>query len=655
VRLQSLKLQNFMPYRGEQEIGFAVDGARNVTIVYGDNMRGKTSLLNGLRWVLYGKVLGRHLKPIPAINILNKDAAHERDFLVQVSLRFSHEDFEYEVIRSMRPKDLIDTPRDNDHFDLSCVMRRSGIPVSAHLIEDELNKMLPESISRFWLFDGELLQEYEQLVADATDSSDKIRDAIEKALGVPTLLNGKDHLAELLHRAQRQFSREGAKDTQHSKLEQQTFNELEDAKRELKRLADLHEGASAECDQLDDELKRLSRAESVKSKIEENERQRSSAASLRDRAMQRRSEEAPKAWLALVASSVATRRNEWEAALLRTREKLEDVVSRRVAHRLRLASLQSGACTICGQPLADHHKQHISSRDDNNIPADEFELVSGEFAVVSRSLEKLRELGAASVEENITQAEREFDKATVELNRLKAREQALLSEIPGVNLEELGRMTEKRGLLQREIGRLNALLVTQQSKCSSLQKKYDVLVNAAASGQQASTQTIARKVRLLTALSEVFDKSVEKLRQKLRLVVEQSATETFKKLTTEKQYTGLVINERYGLEIRDHLDRPVSVRSAGAEQIVALSLIDGLSHASGSAGVLVMDTPFGRLDLKHRAQVLSYLPRMAKQVVLLVHEGELSKERDLAFINDHVSGAYEIERVSATQSEILGR
>src|SRR5258708_5542530 len=297
-----------MPYRGEQEIGFAVDGARNVTIVYGDNMRGKTSLLNGLRWVLYGKVLGRHLKPIPAINILNKDAAYERDFVVQVSLRFSHEEFEYELIRSMRPKDLIDTPRDDDHFDFPCVMRRSGIPVSGHLIEAELNKIMPESISRFWLFDGELLQEYEQLVADATDSSDKIRDAIEKALGVPTLLNGKDHLAELLHRAQRQFSREGAKDTQHSKLEQQTFNELEDAKRELKRLADLHEGASAECDQLDDELKRLSRAESVKAKIEENERQRTSAASLRDRAMQRRSEEAPKAWLALVASSVATRR-----------------------------------------------------------------------------------------------------------------------------------------------------------------------------------------------------------------------------------------------------------------------------------------------------------------------------------------------------------
>ena len=68
-----------------------------------------------------------------------------------------------------------------------------------------------------------------------------------------------------------------------------------------------------------------------------------------------------------------------------------------------------------------------------------------------------------------------------------------------------------------------------------------------------------------------------------------------------------------------------------------------------------MDTPFGRLDLKHRAHVLSYLPKMARQVVLLVHEGELSRERDYGHIAEHVAAAYEIERISATQSLIERR
>lgn len=655
MRLTSLKLSNFMPYRGGQEIAFPVASPRNVTIVYGDNMRGKTSLLNGLRWVLYGEALGRHLKRIPAISILNKDAALERDFVVQATLGFVHDGSEYELIRTMRPKDLIDTPRDDDHFEVSCVMRRSGVPLSGHLIEDQINQMLPESIARFWLFDGELLQEYEQLVAAATESSDKIRDAIEKALGVPALLNGRAHIAELLHRAQRQFSREGVKDSQHAKLEQQTLDELEDAKKELLRLTELLEGANTQCDGLDDELTRLSRAETVKARLEENQRQLSAAVSTRDRALQRRSEMAPKAWLALIASSVAARRAQVEAQLLGIREMLEDLVNRRVTHRLRLASLQSGDCALCGQRLSDSSKQHLSRKEAGDTVGDDFELVANSLATSTRNIEKLRALGAADVQEEIVRAEREFDRATVEINRLKAREQALLAEIPGIDLAELGRMTEKRDALQREIGRLNSLLGTQHGKVATLQKKYDVIVNAAASGQQASAQLIARKVRLLSSLSDVFERSVEKLRHKLREVVQESATETFRRLTTEKQYSRLIINDRYGLEIRDHLDRPVSVRSAGAEQIVALSLIDGLSHASGGSGVLVMDTPFGRLDLKHRAQVLGYLPQMAKQVVLLVHEGELSRDRDLAYINDYVAGSYEIERVSATQSNIIRR
>ncbi len=655
MRLLSLKIKNFMPYRGEQEIQFAVNGSRNVTVVYGDNMRGKTSLLNALRWVLYGKALGRHLKEIPLINIVNRDAAQERDFEVQVALRFEHDGAEFDLIREIRPKDLIDTPREDAHFDSKPVLRRNGAPISGHLVEDEINRLLPESISRFWLFDGELLQEYEQLVSEATKESDQIRDAIEKALGVPALSNGRAHLAELLHRAQRQFTREGAKDSQHSKLEQQTFHELEDAKREVKTLSAQFEGVSAECDLLDDELKRLARAESVRAKIDENQRQQTAAEMARDRAMERRSDEAPRAWLGLVASSIAVRRSELERSLLATKEDLEAVVSRRVTRRLQLASLQSGNCTICGQTLAAEHRLHISTREMDAGGERDFDAISDALTAVAENLRKLQDLGAENVEESITYAEREFDKATVDINRYKARHKELMADIPGVDLDHLGRTTEKRDALLKEVGRIKDTLATQVSKQAGLQKKYDTLVKAAASDQQGSTRTIAKKVTLLTALSETFEKSVDKLRDNLRVVVEEAATKTFKTLTTERQYSKLVINNRYGLEIRDHLDRAVSVRSAGAEQIVALSLIDGLNQASGSSGVLVMDTPFGRLDLKHRAHVLSYLPKMARQVVLLVHEGELSRERDFNHIADHVAAAYEIERVSATQSLIARR
>jgi DNA sulfur modification protein DndD len=655
MKLLTLRISNFMPYRGEQVMTFPVTETRNVTLVHGDNMRGKTSLLNALRWVLYGEVVGRHLRRISSIDILNKDAAFDRDFVVKVSLSFTHGAHEYELVRTMQPKDLIDKPRDDDHFDSNVSMRRDGVPISGHLVESEIGNILPNSISRFSFFDGELLQEYEQLVADATESSDRIKDAIERALGVPTLINGRLHVAELLHRAQRQFAKEGNKDSQHAKLMQQTLDELEDAKSEQTRLTDLFHNVSEESETLDDELRKYERAESVGARLKELRESVAGLEETRARALQRRRSLAPQAWLAVLSSDIAARKEDAESRLLQSQKAYEDAVRSKVEHSLRLSSLESGSCALCQQDLTSTAVADISRRESQEAPSGDASAFSNDLATLARQLQRLRGLGAVSVGSEIIQAEREYDRTTIDIARMRQREEDLVKEVPGIDMMDISRKRQRKDLLQREIGKLDTQVSAQQSKCAGIQKKYDTLVKAAAGGQEASSQLIARKVTLLSSLAEIFEKSVDKLRHKLRGKVEEAATDTFRRLTTEKQYSGLKINDQYGLEIRDHMDRTVSVRSAGAEQIVALSLIDGLSHASNSAGLLVMDTPFGRLDLKHRAEVLSYLPRMAQQVVLLVHEGELSKDRDLAHVADRVSAAYEIERISPTQSRIVAK
>ena len=57
-------------------------------------------------------------------------------------------------------------------------------------------------------------------------------------------------------------------------------------------------------------------------------------------------------------------------------------------------------------------------------------------------------------------------------------------------------------------------------------------------------------------------------------------------LITEKTYLRLDINENYGLSIIDRHKRSVPERSAGAEQIVALALIDGLNKTQIEALLL---------------------------------------------------------------------
>lgn len=153
-------------------------------------------------------------------------------------------------------------------------------------------------------------------------------------------------------------------------------------------------------------------------------------------------------------------------------------------------------------------------------------------------------------------------------------------------------------------------------------------------------------------MEKLFGRGVDVLRDRLRESVAQRAAEAFLKITTEQTYSGLRINNNYGLTIIDRESRPVEVRSAGAEQVVALSLIDGLNRTARKAGPIIIDTPLGRLDPRHRANVLAFLPTMADQVVLLVHEGEIDRSTGLEPLKTRIGGVYEIERISSSHSEL---
>ena len=74
------------------------------------------------------------------------------------------------------------------------------------------------------------------------------------------------------------------------------------------------------------------------------------------------------------------------------------------------------------------------------------------------------------------------------------------------------------------------------------------------------------------------------------------------------------------LEILDEHHEAAGYRSAGQEQVVALSLIAALNRNARRRAPVIMDTPFGRLDAEHSQNILRFLSEMAEQVFLLVHD-----------------------------------
>lgn len=65
-------------------------------------------------------------------------------------------------------------------------------------------------------------------------------------------------------------------------------------------------------------------------------------------------------------------------------------------------------------------------------------------------------------------------------------------------------------------------------------------------------------------------------------------------------------------------------RSAGENQIFATALIAGLAKVSGVKAPMVVDTPLGRLDSKHRENILRFWTAdKSRQVILLSQDEEI--------------------------------
>ena len=124
--------------------------------------------------------------------------------------------------------------------------------------------------------------------------------------------------------------------------------------------------------------------------------------------------------------------------------------------------------------------------------------------------------------------------------------------------------------------------------------------------------------------------------------------EIFRSLRLKEEFSKLSINENFGLSIITKngtvLDK-AEWRSAGEEQIVALSLVGALNKCARIRAPVFMDAPFGRIDIAHGQKVLSYVPNMAEQVVVFVTDREYRKE-DAVFLKDKIICEYNLKHES---------
>jgi len=649
-------MENFMPYKGRSSLTFPQDPVRNVMVVFGDNMRGKTSLLNALRWAFYGKAFGRHLREIPLNELLNKEAALDGEFVIEASVEFVADNHRYDLRRRAVKRAMVAFPTRSEDFEVIVGLQKDGVAVSGHLVEAEINRFAPEQVSRFFLFDGELLQEYETLLIEGSEQGKRIKEAIEQVLGVPTLIHGRDEASTLV----RQFQRQQSKDLAHVEgLERQAEKQASWQAKQDSYEADLNllrghlQRTKTERAALDDELEKVDSVHRAKTRLDMLLTREKEIIRRQNEAADERRSLLRDAWRDLLQPKLAARK----AALYEEQSKLTQEMQERGRLESKAANLRSiletSSCPTCGRDTEESRRAEAGA----TLGRIEAELRSihidhGSLGDVNARIREIDRLVRSGVSAKIRTLDDETRRLGVELTKVENEAEKLTDEIRGYDTAEIARQRTLRDGLLREEGKLERDVTDRLAKIEEARKELAVISKALQNLPQARASRSTAMVKICMSVEKVFGESIERLRNNLRRDVARRATEAFNQLTTQKSYTGLEINDNYGLTILDETGSRVTVRSAGAEQIVALSLIDGLARTGRAAGPVVMDTPFGRLDLRHRDNILRYLPTTTGQLVLLVHDGEIRKETDLAPVADRIGVAYEIREISPRHSRI---
>ncbi len=654
MELLELRLENWGPFAGVHTIPLSVPPSAPVVLFRGENMRGKTSLLRAIVWCLYGQMREQDGRTsLPVERLVNLDALRMAETSFGVTLKFVHQDSEYVLIREGVA----------DESDVGVVVvtgetvslkSATGQPFPIANIPDVIDGVLAHDISDFFLFDGEMLNRFEERLREERASSQGfVRAQVERALGLPfmrALGADLETLADTLTTNLNQVLRRVKRHEDLSDKYREKKDDLDSKERDLANLTRINEEVSAKIVTLDAELAKV---DEVKDLYYERKSLETQVAALEDTIKDYQNtlaDHAENTWW-LPAAEMLSREYEAAEAEIRTAEGDE---RKRLLVTVQIENLReqlaTGVCPTCGQDLAAHDDARVRS-DIEGLEHDVELLPAATLDDARRRRDRLRRFrSAASATQRAHEQEQDLSRERRRADKARQRIREIGEQISGndIDIQTLEkRLLDYRSRQSRVAGAISGL----ETDRSKLRREIQALGSQIASQPEVG-ESERRLSQAVSEAQDVVDESFDEFRAAMRSQVAEATSRLFRRLTTEKEYSGVNISDDYVLRVVDHQGRSLSMISAGANQILTMAFIGALAACSADEAPMVMDTPFGRLDTGHRDAILDWVSGFDRQVILFVQSGEYDPERNAAALRGRVGREFTIDRLSPTQSEV---
>ncbi len=249
--------------------------------------------------------------------------------------------------------------------------------------------------------------------------------------------------------------------------------------------------------------------------------------------------------------------------------------------------------------------------------------------------------------ESIESTEQRIDEIIAALAR--APDDAIIKD----DFENFQRIQHQLGAHEAEMAALKSEAKALAFQALETAKKLDKLYDEASktSDQQRVLNYIGNSNYLLAEfVTQTAEKKIKEL--------EEQFTQCFARLA-RKDDLSLKISidaKTYKVTLLAEDGRKIGKDeiSAGEKQIFAISMLEALAKTSGRQLPMIVDTPLGRLDSKHRQKLIEgYFPKASHQMVILSTDTEVD-ESFYRELSPEISRAYKLEyssKVGATSVE----
>jgi len=631
MKLEVLTLNNFRQFVGEQTLSFSQDKEKNITVIHGENGAGKTALLNSLYWIFYDEIY------LPdADKIVNEKAIAESDvgdeIKVEGVLKFSHD----EKIYTIQRKKFFRKGNENDikgeliseDFNLEYIDNQ-GKSIERNNPQKAIKQILPEDISKLFFFHGEYINELSK-----ENQQDEIQKDIKIIMGLEILERAIRHLETVAKRFEkklRDYGDEELRDIIDKK--QKKEREVKDLENELENIKNNKKGIEEEISAINEKLKKLEGAKEAQEERERLEERLSkiqgSIVDVEDRLKKEFSERGYYMHLSPIV-------NEAKQVLDEKREKGE--LPTHVKKQFVKSILNKKEC-VCGRTLAegDEAYQRVQEWMERagleGLDEAAFELKSrinefqnnkdGFFEEVSTLLEEKNEL---------------LD----EKNTVKDKIDEISVELADKEEEDIKELEERRKRLREEIDRSNQRIGVKKKDIEDLEDKINDLSKKEEKLKVKEEKALLAQKRFKACnkakkyIEDLFDKFATQVRNEVEEKVGDLHSEFLHKAYWAE------ISDDYKLKIYKKIGdqkQPVGM-STGERQIASLAFIGGLAEIAkeryekkkdaiyfkGGIYPIIMDSPFGYLDVVHKKRIAEGMPKLAEQLVVLVTSSQWQGE-----------------------------